>query len=339
MAEKIEIEIVPSATMTSINAFTKVFDEAMGKVKAQGLIGAIAGGLASNRGASEATATRAGQVAGAAGGMAASAGMAIATGGVSAVMGGLDIIQKFADMISEAVNAFDPSVMEMFNLAIKDALAVVGRALVPVFQILTPLVQMVGDYLATVMDEMGPVIQEMVDSLKPLLDVMKSVLIAILPALIAFEKLIWGGIIIALKVLVESIMFVADNMMKIVGYMLGVIHAVLDKLDYVMVGLIPNDLLKGIKETADSLKKGVQKDQEFKKSSRGASSQGARTGIGIADLNKDLIMKALSTGGDPNEKTAANTGKIANDIITLTAQVSTILVEMTKSKGPAMAQP
>ena len=199
MADKYEIEIVPTYTEAALSATKKFFGDAIGKAAS-----AISSTPILGQGLKEA---------GAVGGMVASAGGA-AVGSVTGI----------ADMLGKFVSAFNPAIMEQFGQAVNDVAAVIGRALAPAFEILTPLVQMFGDFIASILPDAGQM-RAMFKALSPALETMKNAMGTLAPLLNSVLVVVIQGLANVIQVVVKMMDGLAKAFAQVAIFFLKLIPA------------------------------------------------------------------------------------------------------------------
>jgi hypothetical protein len=140
-----------------------------------------------------------GRIATAPPGMAAPAGEAAGAGGAAGgIAAGMADVAGAAGLAAAAftaaagsvagfVQAFSPATLLQFNLAMKDAAAVVGSALAPVLEIMTQAVREVSAMLYPVAQALAPVFQQLAETLKavfmPIIDQVAANIQFLLPAI------------------------------------------------------------------------------------------------------------------------------------------------------------
>jgi hypothetical protein len=140
-----------------------------------------------------------GRIATAPPGMAAPAGEAAGAGGAAGgIAAGMAVVAGAAGLAAAAftaaagsvagfVQAFSPATLLQFNLAMKDAAAVVGSALAPVLEIMTQAVREVSAMLYPVAQALAPVFQQLAETLKavfmPIIDQVAANIQFLLPAI------------------------------------------------------------------------------------------------------------------------------------------------------------
>src|SRR5688572_14473876 len=86
----------------------------------------------------------------------------------SALTAGAAAIQKFAEPILALTQLSNPAAVQMFSLAARDAMAVIGRGLLPVTEALTRGMRKMGDVYATfepVLNRVSNVVAEAIDKI------------------------------------------------------------------------------------------------------------------------------------------------------------------------------
>lgn len=187
------------------------------------------------------------------------------------------------------VNAFNPAVMQQFELAISDSVAVLGEALVPVVENLVPLIRTWGDFLAAVM----PSQKEMNDLMKafaPLMETVQDFLVAIAPIIkggLAMGLVAYGEAIMAL---VPIIINASKQLADAFAFMIGMIY------DY-SKGAVGNlDMIIALRKFALS---DVGAMGKLPGGSVGKSAGGA-SAMGFESLSEKLVMASLGMGsGNP----------------------------------------
>lgn len=294
MADRIEIEIMPTYTSAAVESTKKFFSDAYGKgiaaINKSG-IGAV------------------GREAKAIGGMVASGAGAVGGALMSTVSGPLSALTGAADLIGKFINAINPAVMEQFNMAMQDVFAVVGQALLPVFRILTPAMQMLGDYVASILPDLDP----LVDAMKPLLGVFQNLYAALAP-------IINSGLSIAVEVLVKATEILVGAFQMAAKAFAQIMVAMLKIVPSFVSGKL-NDLQKNLEGFIDG------EDIKFKKTARGASGQGASY-ISGAELSRSNILAGFSSGMGANK---TPTDKNTEDIAKTSAETLAVMREVSGS--------
>jgi hypothetical protein len=278
MADKVEIEVVPTYTAAAVEAtksfFSSAFGSAMKSIPGAGIVG---------QGFQEAKAV---------GGLAASG----AGAAMSAVTGPIGALGAVADLISKFTNAINPAIMEQFSMAMNDIFAVVGQALTPAFEILTPAIQMMGDFLASILPNTESLFQE----LMPALDTIRNALATIAP------------------LLNEGLVFALELLVKVTNVLVEAFRTASKAFAEIMIALLDYvpDFVPGMKDLQDGLKKFVASLEggpavQFQRTSRGAAGQGASF-VGLGELTRGAIASGFGQGRGAQEQTAENTKKIAD---------------------------
>jgi len=100
----------------------------------------------------------------------------------------LHAIQNLAGPIVQLVQLFNPGVVTQFELAVNDAMAVLGSALVPVLQGITLYTRMFGDALATLMPALKPLFDEIGQFIASLGSIFMPIVQAISPLVEIFSR-------------------------------------------------------------------------------------------------------------------------------------------------------
>ncbi len=118
--------------------------------------------------------------------MAGGAGEGAAAGGAAAGLAAVAsaaaaVVVEFK-LMENAVAKANPAVMERFNLAVNDTIAVIGHALVPVMELATEAVRAVGDVFANILPS-GQEVRSLMNELRPILNELKTGLMELAPAI------------------------------------------------------------------------------------------------------------------------------------------------------------
>lgn len=274
--DKIEVEIVPKVSKSSLGSLSKTFGEAMGGAKQ------MASGMKPYAGAAMEGAGS--LISGAGTGAMMAGGAAIA--GVGAAIAGF---MAFSKAIESFVEVANPAVVEGFSAAVKDVVAVIGHTLTPVFTVLTPMVEMFGDFLASIIPTGGQM-QAIMNRLGPALNDLKDFLATAAPDL---QELGIVGVKLALVVipiLVKAFQKLLESIRKLMAF-----------LNY----------SDGRDARGKRWEQGV--GGKFDRSSRGAAAGGS-SAVGIADLGQNFRVAAFGAGIAPAERTASATEKSAESL-------------------------
>ena len=158
-----------------------------GKVAGAGL-GAVAGAAGNAvTGGGVARGAMGGAGAGASAGGAVAAGLMMSLEGLSAVVtGSMQAFTGLSKAVMGMVGAYNPAMLEMFNMAMKDLMAVFGSGLQPILQAFTNVVRYAADALLPVIQNLAPVFEQLsvavVSFLGPIVDAFAQVLSDSLPA-------------------------------------------------------------------------------------------------------------------------------------------------------------
>lgn len=306
--ETVLIDVVPKVQQSAINKIAGQFSNAIGTALGKGIAAtpAIASGIA----------------AGSTGGMMGGGPMAAA----------ITSIKMFVD-------AANPAVVDQFNMAIKDTVAVVGHALTPVLQALTPGLRLFGDLLASIM----PSWEEMEAITGPLNQYFHDMRKAIEPII----PILKGALLLAIQGVGEALEILAKGIVQLTNWMTDLIH----KAEIGQVGQLWDEGERGgttktgdgrtVAEVVKEAKAkgytrekfieqaiGVQRarieGESHFKSSTGASGHGASS-TSVAGLGSNLQMAAFGMGISPEKQTAQNTK--------MTAEAAQEMLQELRKKG------
>jgi phage-related protein len=183
----------------------------------------------------------------------------------------LDMLKSFSDPIAQLVALHNPGRMLLFQRALMDAYATIGRMLVPVLDAVTRSFRKVGDLLAG----MEPVLSPLIDAISEFID--KAV-----GAWIGYMKTNMGAIemmIDALVVVVKVVGMAVEAFLKLAKVMTTFVRSIASLLGY------------------------SAEESRFDKSrtSRGAASVNARF-VGAKEISDEAIKNALMQGAEGGKK-------------------------------------
>lgn len=209
--------VPPRMTDLLSKAFTKISTD-IGKIRfdrlasvvdglAKGVVtasGRLAGaGVGAVAGAAENAALGGGVARGAMGGAGAGAAAGAAVGGAlvlgiealgSAVTGSISAFTDLSKAVIGFVGAFNPGLVELFNMTVKDLMAVIGSGLQPILMAFTNVARYAADALLPVMQKLAPVFEQLsiavVSFFGPIIDAMVQVINESLPALQALADIV-----------------------------------------------------------------------------------------------------------------------------------------------------
>lgn len=161
--------------------------------------------------------------------------------GLASIFAGVaNLILGSLGPIKDMVGAFSPAVVEMFNEALRNVMAVVGQALVPILTVLTGVLNQASGIIAPLMDELAPVIQQVAESLA-------SALIPVIRAVV--------GIIHSLMPIIKIIALLFDNAAKSVAVLATVFEVVFETLSPLFEMFA--DIMKWMMDTVRSILKAM----------------------------------------------------------------------------------
>lgn len=134
-------------------------------------------------------------------------------------------MQALAQVMTPFVAAFNPVVMEQFNLAITDVMAVIGSALTPVMTEVTKVVKEFGDLLiqSGVPEMFSDILMMIVEAIKPLI-----------PVVLTLVEVLLQNVKVWLDVFAPVIKFVTDVLTELVKVIQWVQQAMYDLVQALM---------------------------------------------------------------------------------------------------------
>lgn len=195
-------------------------DPATGRFRKAGAVRKFIKGVGAGIGGKgEGVAAGIGKTLGAVGKAAGMAAGAIATGGaalVASITAPIDIFKSLTDMIMGFVEAANPAAVEMFNLAMKDLSALIGKQLVPILQVATEIVKKFGSMLS----ELD--VSELIGSFVEIFAAFADIFIEINRALNPVKQILINVLVVGLKALAWVVKQLAEAISWVVSKIPGV---------------------------------------------------------------------------------------------------------------------
>jgi phage-related protein len=241
-----------------------------------------------------------------------------ALGGIGAAVGQMTgaVLGLGAAMV-QFVSLADPGIVQLFNLAVSDMMAVIGQGLAPILQVVTKVIRIAADSLTTWAPQLGQIIASLAEGLLPVVkiifDVMSKlgqainlVLVALAPIIVAFEQ-IYQAIFEALQpvltsliqivsgVMVQALGALAKAVLYVTPYIIAFAQAMKEVFEW--VGNAIKELLGFVGLTIPKFKE-IDKNASVGAATRGASISS------VDDVIKRALTSAYSTGIGPKKDPA-----------------------------------
>lgn len=226
-------------------------------------------------------------------------------------------MQALARVIAPFAAAFNPVVVEQFNLAITDLMAVIGSALTPVMAEVTKVIKNFADMLlqSDVPAMLSEILMTIVEAMKPLVPVALNLVQALLPVVKLF-----------VDIFAPVIKFVA----KILQGLVDIIH---------MVERAMYDLVQALMKMVPVGQRWRDRDFELERELEKKSKEGqSATGMGVRNvsvstggnaldaLRQKVATSALKVGGD-------ETMRIAKEQLNTAKEQLAVLKKMIEQAG------
>lgn len=210
---------------------------------------------------------------------------------MGAAIAGLGTV--FGAFVSKA----NPAVVEQFNLAVNDTMAVIGQALTPVLRVLTEMMRMFGDTLASFASQLGGPLADILSSLMPIFQVFLEVFASVGQVVADVLK----SVAPLIRIVAEGIRTVFEWIGRAVKWLLSLV---------------------GIELNNPEIKKGASVGAAVRQASFGS----------VEDLIKKAQASALQLGSasavNYAEKTASNTAQMElklGGLLTLVGNIREIM--------------
>lgn len=223
------------------------------------------------------------RLAGAAGGLAGS------VGGPLSIPGGLidkliapigDSFGKIANKINSAmgpiismVGKMNPALVQMFEFAMDDLMAIMGQSLQPILQAVIGVVRQLGDMFATLQPVIDPVIQSIAKLVGIIGKMIEPIAKIAIPIFQLFGAILEGIVIPIFEKFVDALKWLADGVLKLVNKIIEAYNWVADSKAGRALGLSKANLI-----SLDSLEKKTAQGTAIRETQRtSAEDLGART--------------------------------------------------------------
>ena len=320
-----------------------------------GAIGAAGGPIGAGVGA---------RVGAAAGGIAADVGFKSLLGTVgllnTVVKLSVSEFTKLAGSITTFVGAFNPALVQIFSLALKDLTAVIGSGLQPILSSLTNIVRTFADALVPIIGAMEPVFRTLAAAIEnfllPIIQAFTTVLAKAQPQLLQMAQAInriaqiLGGVFadaiemtyplmiefaVILANLVKDLTPVISMLIKAVYIIQSVVMTVLVPV-FSFIGRLIGNFGKFLEKVIDDLTFGLLRNKQRQRmeqtgESRGFAAQQARY-MSVEEISKQAIQAAFGFGTRNIEQRQLDEQKKAN------AFLERIAAAQGKPVGPVFQQ-